>query len=131
MRSSNQYVDSETWLSDDVSIRERNSCRGRNYERAHETFTLAQALSSTYQPQTNGLVEKQNRTLVSMLRVYCCRYMADWDRYLPQVMGAYNSTQYTTTGISPHMMFTGHEKSLPLLSFTQNMRGRKHHHRST
>ena len=54
---------------------------------------VAQAHSTTYHPQTNGLVERQNRTLVSMLRVYCSRYMDDWDRHLPQVMGAYNSTQ--------------------------------------
>ena len=39
VRSPNQYVDSETWLSDDVSIKQRNSFRGRTYERAHETFT--------------------------------------------------------------------------------------------
>ena len=74
---------------------------------------VAQAHSTTYHPQTNGLVERQNRTLVSMLRVYCSRYMTDWDRYLPQVVGAYNSTQHSTTGVSPHMMLTGHEKSLP------------------
>ena len=67
---------------------------------------VAQAHSTTYHPQTNGLVERQNRTLVSMLRVYCSRYMTDWDRYLPQVMGAYNSTQHSTTGVSPHMMLT-------------------------
>ena len=60
---------------------------------------VAQAHSTTYHPQTNGLVERQNRTLVSMLRVYCSRYMTDWDRYLPQVMGAYNSTQHSTTGV--------------------------------
>ena len=71
---------------------------------------VAQAHSTTYHPQTNGLVERQNRTLVSMLRVYCSRYMTDWDRYLPQVMGAYNSTQHSTNGVSPHMMLTGHEK---------------------
>ena len=58
---------------------------------------VAPAHSTTYHPQTNGLVERQNRTLVSMLRVYCSRYMTDWDRYLPQVMGAYNSTQDSTT----------------------------------
>ena len=39
VRSPNQYVDSETWLSDDGSIGQRNSFRGRTYERAHETFT--------------------------------------------------------------------------------------------
>ena len=32
---------------------------------------VAQAHSTTYHPQTNGLVERQNCTLVSMLRVYC------------------------------------------------------------
>ena len=30
---------------------------------------VAQAHSTTYQPQTNGLVERENRTLVSMLSV--------------------------------------------------------------
>ena len=40
----------------------------------------AQAHSTTYHLKTNGLVERQNRTLVSMLRVYCSKYMADWDR---------------------------------------------------
>ena len=38
---------------------------------------VAQAHFTTYHPQTNGLVERQNLTLVSMLRVYCSRYMAD------------------------------------------------------
>ena len=86
---------------------------------------VAQAHSTTYHPQTNGLVERQNRTLVSMLRVYCSRYMTDWDRYLPQVMGAYNSTQNSTTGVSPHMMLTGHEKSLPLTFFYPEYEGKK------
>ena len=43
--------------------------------------------------------------------------MTDWDRYLPQLMGAYNSTQHSTTGISPYIMLTGHEKSLPVTFF--------------
>ena len=73
---------------------------------------VAQAHSKAYHPQTNGLVERQIRTLLSMLRVYCSRYMTDWNRYLPQVMGAYNSTQHSTTGVSPRMMLTGHEKAL-------------------
>ena len=64
-----------------------------------------------------------------MMRVYCSRYMTDWDRDLPQVMGAYNSTKDSTTGILPHMMLTGHEKPLPLSFFTQSMRVRKQHHK--
>ena len=40
---------------------------------------IAQAHSTTYHPQTNGLVERQNRTLVKKLRVHCSRYMTDWE----------------------------------------------------
>ena len=86
---------------------------------------VAQAHSTTYHPQTNGLVERQNRTLLSMLRVYCSRYMDDWDKHLPQVMGAYNSTEHSTTGISPHMMLTGHEKALPLTFFYPEYEGKR------
>ena len=63
---------------------------------------IAQAHSTTYHPQTNGLVAKQNRTLVNMLRVYCSRYMT------------YKSTQHSTTGISLLMMLTGREKAMAL-----------------
>ena len=86
---------------------------------------VAQAYSTTYHLRTNGLVERQNRTLVSMLRVYFSRYMTVWDRYLPQVMGDYNSTQHSTTGVSPYMMLTGHEKSLPLIFFYPEYEGKK------
>ena len=54
---------------------------------------IAQAHSTTYHPQTNGLVERQNRTLVNMLRVYCSRYMTDWDKYLPQYATINNGHQ--------------------------------------
>ena len=78
---------------------------------------VAQAHSSTYHPQTNDLLDRQNRILVSMLRVYYSRYKTDWDRYLPQVMGAYKSTQHSTRGISPYITLAGHEKSLPVIFF--------------
>ena len=51
--------------------------------------------------------------------------MDDWDRHLPQVMGAYNSTEHSTTGISPHKMLTGHEKALPLTFFYPEYDGKK------
>ena len=85
---------------------------------------IAQAHSTTYHSQTNGLVERQNRMLVNMLRVYCSRYMTDWDKYLPQVVGAYNSTQHSTTGISPFMMLTGKERAM-LTGKERAMRQRK------
>ena len=40
-------------------------------------------------------------------------------------MGAYNSTEHSTTGISPHLMLTGHEKALPLMFFYPEYEGQK------
>ena len=51
--------------------------------------------------------------------------MDDWDRHLPQVIGAYNSTEHSTTGISPHMMLLGHEKALPLPFFYPEYEGKR------
>ena len=51
--------------------------------------------------------------------------MDDWDKHLPQVIGAYNSTEHSTTGISPHMMLTGHEKALPLTFFYPEYEGKR------
>ena len=81
---------------------------------------VAQANFTTNQPQKNGLVERQNRTLVSMLRVYCSRYLLDWDRYLPQLLLFYNSKQHSITGIGPHLMLTGHVKVFLLLGACQS-----------
>ena len=63
---------------------------------------VAQAHSTTYHPQTNGLVERQNRTLVSMLRVYCSRCITNWDRCLTQGIRDYISTQQTATKNGPN-----------------------------
>ena len=46
-------------------------------------------------------------------------------KYLPQLMMAYKSTQYSTTGISPHMMLTGHEKASPQTFFYPECEGKR------
>ena len=55
--------------------------------------------------------------------------MTDWDRYLSQTTEAQNSMQHSSTGNSPKIMLTGHEKALRLTFF--NMKAEAHHHRST
>ena len=91
VRSYKQYVGSETWLSDDGQSDNGTAFVGELTRELMRRSQVAQAHSTTYQPQTNGLVERHNRTLASMPRVDSSRYMTDWDRYLSQVMGAYNT----------------------------------------
>ena len=70
--------------------------------------------STAGHPRTQGLVERQNRTLLTLLRVFCSRRMRDWDQHLDEVLGAYYSTRHSTTGFSPYMLSRGTEKAIPL-----------------
>ena len=58
-------------------------------------------------PRTQGLAERQNCTLLTLLRVYCSRRMRDWDQHLDEVMGAYNSRacHHWSFALYAHMRF--------------------------
>ena len=75
---------------------------------------VTKVTSTAGHPRTQGLVERQNRTLLTLLRVFCSGRMRDWDQCLAEVMGAYNSTRHATTDFSPYMLTRGVEKSIPL-----------------
>ena len=112
-------------MSNDFPVGQRQSFCGGLDKRTDEEIAHCSSNSTTYRPQTNGLEERQNRTLINMLRVYCSRYMTDWDKYLPQVVGAYNSTHNSTTGISPFMILTGRERAMPLTFFYPESEGKR------
>ena len=70
--------------------------------------------TSSYHPQTDGLVERFNRTLTSMLSHFVNDHQRDWDDHVPMVMMAYRSTSQETTNISPNRMMMGCEIRLPV-----------------
>ncbi len=76
--------------------------------RIHKTYSTA------YNPQSNGAVERCNRTLLSMLRNVVSEQQNDWDDYLPAALCAYRSTPHASTGVSPDKMVYGVEMMLPL-----------------
>ena len=53
--------------------------------------------TSVYHPQTNGQVERYNRTIASMLRNYVNEHQDDWDVYVGPLTYAYNSHAHLTT----------------------------------
>ena len=75
---------------------------------------VTKVTSTAGHPRTQSLVERQNRTLLTLLRVFCSRRMRDWDQNLDEVLGAYNSTRHATKGFSPYMLTRGTEKAIPL-----------------
>ena len=61
-------------------------------------------------PRGNG----QNRTLLTLLRVFTSRRMQDWDQHIDGVLGAYNSIRHANTGFPPYMLQHGAQKLIPL-----------------
>ena len=75
---------------------------------------VTKVTSTPVYPRGNGLVERQNRTLFTLLRVYTSLTMQDWDEHIDGVLGAYNSTRHGTTGSSLYILQHGAETSIPL-----------------
>ena len=57
--------------------------------------------TTAYHPQTNGQVERYNRTLLSMLRNYVNEKQDYWDVYALALTYAYNTHVHRTTGTTP------------------------------
>lgn len=69
--------------------------------------------SAAYHPQTNGAVERINKTLKEMLKGGINPETNNWDEELPFVLYAYRTSVHTTTGQTPFYMIYGHDPAGP------------------
>ena len=73
-----------------------------------EEFGIKKVNSSSYHPQTDGLVENFNKTLRSK---YARQFGYNWDQHLQHVLFAYCTKPHESTGESPYY---GRDVYLPL-----------------
>ena len=70
--------------------------------------------TSPYHPQTDGLVERFNQTLKSMLRKATAIDGKDWDKLIPYLLFAYREVPQASTGFSPFELLYGRDVRGPL-----------------
>ncbi|CAJ0920656.1 unnamed protein product, partial [Ranitomeya imitator] len=71
-------------------------------------------LSSAYHPETNGLVERTNQTLVTYLRHFVSARQDDWASLLPWAEFALNNAVADSTGQTPFLLNYGQHLRVPV-----------------
>jgi hypothetical protein len=77
-------------------------------------YGVKHKLSTAYHPQTNGLVERFNRTLCEALAKFANENKDDWDLFISSVLFAYRTKKHATTQHEPFYLMYGRDAVLPI-----------------
>ena len=96
-----------------------HSDQGRNFESRtiKELCKLAgiqKSRTTPYHPMGNGMTERFNASLLDMLGCLTEEQKANWSKYVPTVVHAYNATRHDSTGYSPFFLMFGRHPRLPI-----------------
>ena len=67
-----------------------------------------------YHHLVNGITERFNRTLISMLGILDPEQQHNWKNYIHPLVHAYNCTAHDSTGFSPYYLMFGRQPNLPV-----------------
>ena len=79
-----------------------------------KTLHIKKTRTTPYHPQCDGLVERFNRTLLTMLATTTREHPLEWETHLPKVCMAYNTSVQSSTGFTPFYLMFGRQAKLPI-----------------
>jgi len=97
---------------------ELHSDQGRNFEsklfqKLCDLLGINKTRTTPLHPQSDGMVERFNRTLEEHLSKVVDIHQKDWDQHIPSFLLAYRSAIHDTTGFTPARVLFGRELRLP------------------
>ena len=98
---------------------ELHSDQGRNFESAVfkgmcDMLGVTKTRTTPLHPQSDGMVERYNRTIGNQLAMYAEDNPADWDQHVPLLLLAYRSAVHDVTRETPAKLMLGRELTLPI-----------------
>jgi hypothetical protein len=96
-----------------------HSDKGSNFEskvfrEMCKILQIDKTRTTTRRPQSDGMVERNIKTIKAMLMAFVNKSQRNWDRYLPLLVIAYRSSVHESTGMSLCAMMLGREITLPV-----------------
>ncbi|GFT44046.1 retrovirus-related Pol polyprotein from transposon 412 [Trichonephila clavipes] len=95
-----------------------HSDQGRNFVSAVlkgvcELLGIDKTKTTPLHPQSDGMVERFNRTILNNLSLMVSKNQQDWDQKVPLFLLAYRSAVHETTGYSSSQMLAAEDLRLP------------------
>ncbi len=81
----------------------------RTIRELYELLGIKSIRTSVYHPQTDGLVERFNRTLKTMIRKFVHEDAKNWDKWLEPLLFAVREVPQASTGFSPFELLYGRQ----------------------
>ena len=78
-----------------------------------ELLEIEKTRTTPWHPQSDGMVERFNRTLETMLKQTIREDQTDWDLQVPFCCMAYRAAIHESTKKTPNMMMLGRELPMP------------------
>ena len=96
-----------------------HSDQGRNFESRTiaelcKIAGIEKSRTTPFHPMGNGLAERFNSTLLSMLGTLELTQKQNWKSHIGSLVHAYNCTKHNTTGFSPYYLMFGRHPRIPV-----------------
>lgn len=99
--------------------------RGTNFlshsvSQVYQKLGIEKHTTTAYHPQSDGVVERLNGTLIDSLSHLVDSTQVDWDRHVPFALLAHRSARHSTTKESPAFLIYGRDLRLPYSLFSDS-----------
>lgn len=84
------------------------------FQKVCKLLGIEKTRSCAYNPKSDGMIERYNRSLLKMLTMFVDHNQRDWDDHLPYVMAAYRASPHKSSGISSNRLMLNREVDCPI-----------------